>query len=102
MAQANSLPAAAPTLLHHIAYLQGLVVLIDLRSVKPKLSKEERHQFLLQHLVVDITTVTDVFPLLSTQLLCFGFVAAEHCQAALDRLRDCFPWSAARGALVYG
>jgi hypothetical protein len=37
-----------------------------------------------------------VFLLLSTQLLCFGFVAAEHCQAALDWLRDCFPWSAAR------
>jgi hypothetical protein len=95
-------PAAAPTPLHHVAYLQGFAVLIDLRAVKPNLSKEERNQFLLQDLAVDIATVTDVFMVPSTQLLRVGFVAAEPCQAALDKLQAGVPWSAAGGAIVYG
>ncbi len=100
--QPDCLPAAAPTPLHHVAYLQGFAVLIDLRAVRPNISKEERNQFLLQDLAVDIATVTDVFMVPSTQLLCVGFVAAEPCQAALDRLQASVPWSAAGGALVYG
>jgi hypothetical protein len=95
-------PPAAPTPLHHVAYLQGFAVLIDLRAVKPNLTKEERNQFLLQDLAVDIATVTDMFMVPSTQLLRVGFVAAEPCQAALDRLQAGVPWSAAGGAIVYG
>jgi hypothetical protein len=101
-APADRLPAAAPTPLHHVAYLQGFAVLIDLRAVKPNLSKEERNQFLLQDLAVDIATVTDVFMVPSTQLLRVGFVAAEPCQAALDKLQAGVPWSATGGAIVYG
>jgi hypothetical protein len=101
-AQADRLPAAAPTPLHHVAYLQGFAVLIDLRAVRPGLTKEDRNQFLLQDLAVDIATVTDVFMVTSTQLLRVGFVAAEPCQAALDKLQVGVPWSATGGALVYG
>jgi hypothetical protein len=101
-AQVDRLPAAAPTPLHHVAYLQGFAVLIDLRAVRPGLTKEDRNQFLLQDLAVDIATVTDVFMVPSTQLLRVGFVAAEPCQAALDKLQVGVPWSAAGGALVYG
>jgi hypothetical protein len=78
------------------------VSLVGLHSVRPSLSKEERNQFLLQDLVIDIATVTDGFMVPSTQLLHVGFVIADPCQAALDKLQTGFPWSAAIGALVYG
>jgi hypothetical protein len=48
-APVDCLPAAAPTPLHHVTYLQGFAVLIDLRAVKPNLSKEERNQFAANH-----------------------------------------------------
>jgi hypothetical protein len=96
------LPAAALTPLHHVAYLQGFAVLIDLRDVRPNISKKERNQFLLQDLGINIATVTDVFMVPSTQLLRVGFVAAEPCQAALDKLQVGVPWSAAAGTLAYG
>jgi hypothetical protein len=51
--QAEHLPAAALTPLYHVTYLQGFAVFIDLRLVKPNLSKEERNQVLLQDLAVD-------------------------------------------------
>ncbi len=50
-AQEDHLLAAALTPLHHITYLQGSGVLIDLHSVKPILSKKERNQFLPQDLL---------------------------------------------------
>jgi hypothetical protein len=65
-AQADRLPAAAPTPLHHVAYLQGFAYLIDLRAVRPNLTKEERNQFLLQDLAVDEATIIDVFMVPST------------------------------------
>jgi hypothetical protein len=68
-------PAAAPTSLHHIAYLQGHAVLIDLQAARPNLSKEERNSFLLKDLGINPADVTDVFMVLSTQLLCVGFHA---------------------------
>ncbi len=96
---AGGLPAAvAPTPLHHVAYRQGFTVLINLRAVRPNITKEERYQFLLQDLAVDITTITDVFMVSSTQLLRVGFVTAEPCQAALDKLQGDVPWSAAGSA----
>jgi hypothetical protein len=65
-AQADCLFTAAFTPLHH---LQGFAVLIGHRSVRPNLSKEERNQFLLQDLTVDIATVTDELMIPSTQPL---------------------------------
>jgi hypothetical protein len=59
-------PAAAPTPLHHIAYLQGHAVLIDLRAARPNLSKEERNSFLLNDLGIIPADVTDVFMVPST------------------------------------
>jgi hypothetical protein len=100
--QVDRLPAAAPTPLHHIAYLQGHAVLIDLRSVRPSVSKEERNAFLLQDLGLSVADVTDVFMVPSTQLLRVGFAAAEPCQAALAKLQAGVPWAAADNALVYG
>jgi hypothetical protein len=90
--QAEHLPAAALTPIYHVTYLQGFAVFIDLRLVKPNLFKEERNQVLLQDLAVDIATVTEVFMMPSTQLLCVGLV---------DALAD-VPWSAAGGVLIYG
>jgi hypothetical protein len=58
---------AAPTLLHHIAYLQGHAVLIDLLAACPSLSKEERNSFLLNDLGISPADVTDVFMVPSTQ-----------------------------------
>jgi hypothetical protein len=60
-AQAFPLSTAAPASLHHLAYLQGFAILINLHSIMPNLSKEERNQFLLQNLTMDIATVIDVF-----------------------------------------
>jgi hypothetical protein len=101
-AQADRLPIAAPTPLHHVAYLQGFAVLVNLQVIKPNLSKEERNKFLLQDLAVDIATITNVFMDPSTQLLRVGFVAAWPCQVALDKLQAGVPWSAAGSAIVYG
>jgi hypothetical protein len=95
-------PAAAPTPLHHIAYLQGHAVLIDLRAARPNLSKEERNSFLLNDLGVSPADVTDVFMVPSTQLLRVGFHAEGPCLAALAKLQVGVPWAAADGALVYG
>jgi hypothetical protein len=53
-------PAAAPTPLHHITYLQGHAVLIDLRAARPNLSKEEHNSFLLRDLGVNPADVTDL------------------------------------------
>jgi hypothetical protein len=64
----DRLPTTAPTPLHHVAYLQGFTILIDLQAVRPNLTKEERNQFLLKDLAVDIVTITDVFMVPSTQL----------------------------------
>ncbi len=68
-------PAAAPTPLHLIAYLQGHAVLIDLRAARPNLSKEERNSFLLRDLGINPVDVTDVFMVPSTQLLRVRFHA---------------------------
>ncbi len=68
-----ALHAAAPTLLHHVAYLQGFAVLIDLHSVRPDLTNKERNQFFLQDLAVNITTVTNIFIMPSTQLFALVF-----------------------------
>jgi hypothetical protein len=95
-------PAAAPTPLHHIAYLQGHAVLIDLRAARPNLSKEERNSFLLNDLGISPADVADVFMVPSTQLLRVGFHAEGPCSAALAKLQVGVPWAATDGALVYG
>ncbi len=69
-------PPAVPTPLHHTVYLQGHVVLINLRSVHAGLTKE-RNGFLLQDLGLNLVNVTDVFMVPCPQLLCIGFAAAE-------------------------
>ena len=95
-------PAAAPTPLHHIAYLQGHAVLIDLRAARPNLTKEERNSFLLLDLGISPTDVTDVFMVPATQLLRVGFHHEEPCRVALAKLQAGVPWTAADGLLVYG
>jgi hypothetical protein len=52
------------------------VVLVDLRSVRPGLSKEERKIFVLQDLSLNVADITDVSMGQSTQLLQVGFDAA--------------------------
>jgi hypothetical protein len=100
--QVDRLPTTAPTPLHHVAYLQGFTVLIDLRAVRPNLTKEEKNQLLLKDLAVDIASITDVFMVPTTQLLRDKFIAVEPCQAALDKLPGGVPWLAAGVTLVYG
>jgi hypothetical protein len=46
--------------------------------------EEERNQYLLLDVAVDITNVTNLFTVPSIQLLCVGFVVVEPCLAALD------------------
>jgi hypothetical protein len=76
------------TPLHHVAFLQGFfAILIDLHSVKPNLSTEERNQFLLQDLAVGIPPVI-VFMVPSMQLLCIGFIATGPCQG--------LPWTGSK------
>jgi hypothetical protein len=80
-----------PTSLHHVAYLQGCAVLIDLCSVKPDLTKEERNQF-----SSSILLLTSPWSLLFSwcfllSFLILVFVAAETCQAALDKLQAGIP-----------
>jgi hypothetical protein len=91
-----------PHPLHHIAYLQGHAVLIDLRAACPDLSKEEQNRFLLKDHGINPADVTDVFMVLSTQLLRVGFHAEGPCSAARAKLQVGVPWAAAEGALVYG
>jgi hypothetical protein len=86
-AQEDHLLTAALTPLHHITYLQGSAVLINLQPTKPNLPKKERNQFLLQDLAVDSTTVTTVFIVPSTQLLHVRFVPTDPYRAHLDQLQ---------------
>jgi hypothetical protein len=62
--------ATIPTHLHHISYLQGHPILIDLHPVPPSwphwIIKE---CFFLQDLGPNLADVTDVFMVLSMQLL---------------------------------
>jgi hypothetical protein len=91
-----------PILLHHITYLQGHAVLIDLQVACPNLSKQEHNSFLLHDRGINPANVTDVFMVPSTQLLCVIFQADGPCLAALASLQAGIPWAAAEGALVYG
>jgi hypothetical protein len=52
---------------------------------------KERTVFLLQDLGLNVADVTDILMVLSTQLLCFCFTAAEACQAALAKLQAGIP-----------
>jgi hypothetical protein len=56
--------------------------------------------FLLQDLSLNVISVTDVFMVPSTQLLCMATTKA--CQDALAKLEVGVPWTLADGALVSG
>ncbi len=62
-------------------------VLIDLHSVHPVFTKEERYAFSLQDLYLNVVDITDVFMVSSRQLFRTGFAAAEHYQADPAKLQ---------------
>jgi hypothetical protein len=88
--------------MHHIPALSALAVFIDLKSVKPSCDQSERNDFLLQDLQVKIDEVADIWPEPESQLLYVAFFTEEQHQLYLGRLSAGVPWSACRGALVFG
>jgi hypothetical protein len=91
-----------PIPLHHITYLQGHAVLIDLQVACPNLSKQEHNLFFLRDLGINPANVTDIFMVPYTQLLHVRIHADGPCLAALAKLQVGVPWAAAEGVLVYG
>ena len=61
-----------------------------------------RNDFLLQDLKVSVDEVADIWPEPESQLLYVAFFTDEQYQLYLGRLTAGVPWSACRGALVYG
>jgi hypothetical protein len=88
--------------LHHVPALSANAVFIDLRVVKPSVTKEERNVFLLKDLRVSVDEVSEIWPEPESQLLRLAFFTADQHKRYLDRLAAGVPWSACRGTLVYG
>jgi hypothetical protein len=88
--------------LHHVPALSANAVFIDLRVVKPSVTTEERNDFLLEDLRVSVDEVSEIWPEPESQLLRLVFFTADQHKRYLDRLTAGVPWSACRGALVYG
>ena len=88
--------------LHHVPALSANAVFIDLRVVKPSVTTEERNDFLLEDLRVSVDEVSEIWPEPESQLLRLAFFTADQHKRYLDRLTAGVPWSACRGALVYG
>ena len=84
--------------LHHVPALSANAVFIDLRVVKPSVTTEERNDFLR----VSVDEVSEIWPEPESQLLRLVFFTADQHKRYLDRLTAGVPWSACRGALVYG
>jgi hypothetical protein len=83
------------------SYRTPCTVLINLSSVRPSLSKEERNAILLHDLGVQ-RGCTDVFTMLLTQLLCVSLAAADPCQAILAKLQAGVTWTTAEGGAQVG
>ena len=94
-------PVQVPPL-HHVPALSANAVFIDLRVVKPSVTTEERNDFLLEDLRVSVDEVSEIWPEPESQLLRLAFFTADQHKRYLDRLTAGVPWSACRGALVYG
>ena len=88
--------------MHHIPALSPLAVFIDLKSVKSTVDQSGRNDFLLQDLKVSVDEVADIWPEPESQLLYVAFFTEEQHQLYLGRLTAGVPWSACRGALVFG
>jgi hypothetical protein len=93
--------------MHHVPALSALAVFIDLKSVKSSVdlcgrNQSERNDFLLQDLKVKVDEVADIWPEPESQLLYVAFFTEEQHQLYLGRLTAGIPWSACRGALVFG
>ena len=94
-------PVQVPPL-HHVPALSANAVFIDLRVVKPSVTTDERNDFLLEDLRVSVDEVSEIWPEPESQLLRLAFSTADQHKRYLDRLTAGVPWSACRGALVYG
>jgi hypothetical protein len=94
-------PVQGPPL-YHVPALSANAVFIDLHVVKPSVTTEERNDFLLEDLRVAVDEVSEIWPEPESQLLRLAFFTADQHKKYLDRLTACVPWSACRGALVYG
>jgi hypothetical protein len=94
-------PVQVPPL-HHVPAFSANLVFIDLRVVKPSVTTEERNDFLLEDLRVSVDEVSEIWPEPESQLLRLAFFTADQHKRYLDRLTAGVPWSACRGALVYG
>jgi hypothetical protein len=88
--------------LHHVAWLQRNAVFIDLRAVKPSVTKPERNAFLLTDLGLSVPDVIDIFTEPSSLLLRVALKTEDLYTDVLDRLAAGVPWSACDNRLVYG
>ena len=88
--------------LHDLEELQENCLFVDLRSVKPYHTREQRNNFLRQDLHLGQADIVDLFNEPSTQLLRVEFATAELYDEKLALLTAGVPWAAADGALVYG
>lgn len=95
-------PAAAVNPLRHLSHLQGLSLLVDLKTVRPTHTKVERADFVLKDLGIPAQEVLSIFVDHVTQLLILTIESEEVFNTALERLHGGVPWAAAEGAEVFG
>lgn len=94
--------AAAINPLRHLSHLQGLSLLVDLKSVRPNNTRVERADFVLKDLEVPAEEVLSIFVDHATQLLVLTVESEVVFDAALERLHAGVPWAAADDAPVFG
>jgi hypothetical protein len=88
--------------LHHLPGVHDRAVFIDLRAVRPNVSRDERNVFLTDDLGLQVPDVTDIFNEPSSQLLRVELATLDLHADVLERLAAGVPWSAFGGAPVYG
>src|SRR5450830_1080796 len=103
--QQQNAPPAGPLRdmpLHHLPGVHDRAVFIDLRAVRPNVSRDERNNFLVTDLGLHVPDVTDIFYEPSTQLLRVELATHDLYAEVLERLAEGVPWSAFDRAPVYG
>ena len=93
---------AAVNPLCHLAHLQGFSLLMDLKSILPNYTKQDRADFVIKDLKVPANDVLLIFPDHITELVVLTLETKDVYGAALTRLQAGVPWAAGGGEPVYG
>jgi len=88
--------------LRHLAHIEGLSLLIDLRSVLANTDKKQRADFVIDDLKVPAEDVRLAYVDGISQLFICTVATEEVYNEALEKLKVGVPWTLAEGRLVYG